>query len=246
MRNIMEALNRVPDGRVPTTGFDLSNFENFTQKGGMLNVVGVRDTVPNSDYRMAVDGFTRSLPCNTANFAHIKENYYFVHVPLALVSHNAYQTLVQRKQAYSAMDMGIAQFPVFSLATVVNRCLEIAHLNLSLSENQKFKDVHGFNIGRQAFRLFDMLGYGCYTDILESTFKESGGLSVEDAKSLITTYLGTYKPTANRLAAYQCVWYHFFRNQIYDCDVTAKSFNFDDVTYKSVSKEMIPNTLISS
>ena len=171
MRNIMEALNRVPDGRVPKTGFDLSNFENFTQKGGMLNVVGVRDTMPNSDYRMAVDGFTRSLPCNTANFAHIKENYYFVHVPLALVSHNAYQTLVQRKQAYSAMDMGISQFPVFSLATVVNRCLEIAHLNLTLSQNQKFKDVHGFNIGRQAFRLFDMLGYGCYTDILESTFK---------------------------------------------------------------------------
>ena len=236
MRNIMEALNRVPDGRVPKTGFDLSNFEDFTQKGGMLNVVGVRDTMPNSDYRMAVDGFTRSLPCNTANFAHIKENYYFIHVPLALVSHNAYQTLVQRKQAYSAMDMGISQFPVFSLATVVNRCLEIAHLNLTLSDNQKFKDVHGFNIGRQAFRLFDMLGYGCYTDILESTFKESGGLTVEEAQSLVTTYLGTYKPTANRLAAYQCLWYHFFRNQIYDCEVTAKSFNFDDVTYKSVSE----------
>ena len=237
MRNIMEALNRVPDGRVPKTGFDLSNFENFTQKGGMLNVVGVRDTMPNSDYRMAVDGFTRSLPCNTANFAHIKENYYFVHVPLALVSHNAYQTLVQRKQAYSAMDMGISQFPVFSLATVINRCLEIAHLNLTQAANQKFKDVHGFNIGRQAFRLFDMLGYGCYTDILESTFKESGGLTVEEAQSLVTTYLGTYKPTANRLAAYQCVWYHFFRNQIYDCDVTAKSFNFDDITYKSGSSD---------
>ena len=233
MRNIMEALNRVPDGRVPKTGFDLSNFENFTQKGGMLNIVGVRDTVPNSDYRMAVDGFTRTLPCNTANFAHIKENYYFVHVPLALVSHNAYQTLVQRKQAYSAMDMGIAQFPVFPLVTVLNRCLEIAHLDLSQSANQKFKDVHGFNIGRQAFRLFDMLGYGCYIDYVESTFKESGGLTVAQVKSIFTTNLTGYMPTANRLAAYQCVWYHFFRNDIYDCDVSARSFNFDDITYKT-------------
>ena len=233
MRNIMEALNRVPDGRVPKTGFDLSNFENFTQKGGMLNIVGVRDTVPNSDYRMAVDGFTRSLPCNTANFAHIKENYYFVHVPLALVSHNAYQTLVQRKQAYSAMDMGIAQFPVFPLVTVLNRCLEIAHLDLSQAANQKFKDVHGFNIGRQAFRLFDMLGYGCYLDYVESTFKESGGLTVAQVKSIFTTNLTGYLPTANRLAAYQCVWYHFFRNDIYDCDVSARSFNFDDITYKT-------------
>lgn len=233
MRNIMEALNRVPDGRVPKTGFDLSNFENFTQKGGMLNIVGVRDTVPNSDYRMAVDGFTRTLPCNTANFAHMKENYYFVHVPLALVSHNAYQTLVQRKQAYSAMDMGIAQFPVFPLVTVLNRCLEIAHLDLTQAVNQKFKDVHGFNIGRQAFRLFDMLGYGCYIDYIESTFKESGGLTVAQVKSIFTTNLTGYMPTANRLAAYQCVWYHFFRNDIYDCDVSARSFNFDDITYKT-------------
>ena len=233
MRNIMEALNRVPDGRVPKTGFDLSNFENFTQKGGMLNIVGVRDTVPNSDYRMAVDGFTRTLPCNTANFAHMKENYYFVHVPLALVSHNAYQTLVQRKQAYSAMDMGIAQFPVFPLVTVLNRCLEIAHLDLTQAVNQKFKDVHGFNIGRQAFRLFDMLGYGCYIDYLESTFKESGGLTVAQVKSIFTTNLTGYMPTANRLAAYQCIWYHFFRNDIYDCNVSARSFNFDDITYKT-------------
>ena len=233
MRNIMEALNRVPDGRVPNTGFDLSNFENFTQKGGMLNIVGVRDTVPNSDYRMAVDGFTRTLPCNTANFAHMKENYYFVHVPLSLVSHNAYQTLVQRKQAYSAMDMGIAQFPVFPLVTVLNRCLEIAHLDLTQAANQKFKDVHGFNIGRQAFRLFDMLGYGCYIDYLESTFKQSGGLTVAQVQSIFTTNLTGYMPTANRLAAYQCIWYHFFRNDIYDCDVSARSFNFDDITYKT-------------
>ena len=85
-RNIMQALNAVPDGRQPKNGFDLSNFETFSQKGGMLNIVGVRDTVPNSDYKMAVDAFTRTLPCNTANFAHIKENYYFVHVPLGLIS----------------------------------------------------------------------------------------------------------------------------------------------------------------
>lgn len=229
----MQALNAVPDGRQPKNGFDLSNFETFSQKGGMLNIVGVRDTVPNSDYKMAVDAFTRTLPCNTANFAHIKENYYFVHVPLGLISRNAYQTLVQRKQAYTALDMGISQFPTFELTRVLNRCLEIAHLDLTLEANEKFKDVHGFNIGRQAFRLFDMLGYGCYLDIVESTFKESGGLTVAQAQGILSQTLDGYKPTANRLAAYQCVWYHFFRNDIYDCEVSAKSFNFDDVTYQN-------------
>lgn len=233
----MQALNAVPDGQQPKSGFDLMSFETFTQKGGMLNVVGARDTVPNSDYRMAVDAFTRSLPCNTANFAHIKENYYFVHVPLGLISRNAYQTLVQRKQEYSALDMGIVQFPTFNLAQVLNRCLDIAHLDINLIANQKFRDVHGFNIGRQAFRLFDMLGYGCYLDIVESTFKSSGGLSVTRAKSIITSALAGVRPTANRLAAYQMIWYYFFRNDIYDNSVSARCFNFDDVTLKSSSSE---------
>lgn len=241
-RNIMQALNNVPDGRQPKTGFDLMSFETFTQKGGMLNVVGVRDTVPNSDYRMAVDAFTRSLPCNTANFAHIKENYYFVHVPLGLISRNAYQTLVQRKQPYSALDMGVSQFPVFDLYTVLCRCLDISHFNLDAPQYAKFRDVHGFNIGRQAFRLFDMLGYGCYLDIVESTFKSSDALTIQEAKRLFEGVRG-YKPTANRLAAYQMVWYYFFRNDIYDNDVTPRSFNFDDVTYKSDSNEPSYNIL---
>lgn len=238
----MQALNNVPDGRQPKTGFDLMSFETFTQKGGMLNVVGVRDTVPNSDYRLAVDAFTRTLPCNTANFAHMKENYYFLHVPLGLISRNAYQTLVQRKQNYSALDMGVDQFPVFDLYTVLCRCLDIAHFNLDAPQYVKFRDVHGFNIGRQAFRLFDMLGYGCYLDIVESTFKSSNALTIQEAKRLFQGVQG-YKPTANRLAAYQMVWYYFFRNDIYDNDVSPRCFNFDDITYRASNEQIDYNIL---
>lgn len=228
-RDILQALSVTPNGTQPKNGFDLHSFETFSAKGGQLTVVGVRDTVPNSDYRMAVDAFTRSLPCNTANFAHIKENYYFVHVPLGLINRNAYQMLVQRKQPYSALDMGITRFPTFSLGTVLKRALEIAHLDLDVPANYKFADVHGYNIGRGLFRLFDLLGYGCYLDILESTFVD-GGFTVNQAKTALS-YLDNVHPTANRIAAYQMVWYYFFRNDIYDNDVTPRSFNFDDVTY---------------
>lgn len=230
-REIFQALNATPVTKMPKNGFDLHNFETIHSKGGQLLVCGVRDTVPNSDYRMAVDAFTRSLPCNTANFAHIKENYYFVHVPLGLINRNAYQMLVQRKQGYSALDMGIAQFPTFSLGTVLKRALEIAHLDVTQVANQKFADVHGFNIGRGVYRLFDLLGYGCYLDILESTFLENG-LTVSQAKTLLG-YTDDVYPTANRLAAYQMVWYHFFRNDIYDNSVSPRCFNFDDVTYST-------------
>ena len=235
----MAALNTVPNGKAPKNPFDLMNFETFHQKGGQLNVVGVRETIPGSDYRMSVDGFTRSQLCNTANFARMKENYYFVHVPLGLISANAYQMLVQRKQPYSARDFGITQFPYFSLKAVLKRCLEIAHLDLTQSANAKFRDVHGFNIGLGAFKLLDMLGYGCYLDIVESTFKESSALTVDQAKAIFDNI--SYSPNALAIGAYQMIWYYFFRNEIYDNDVTAKIFNFDDVTSAAPGQEPLSN-----
>lgn len=236
MRDIMQALNRVPNGKQPKNGFPLESFETFTQKGGMLNVVGVRDTVPNSDYRLSVDAFTRTLPCNTANFAHIKENYYFVHVPLGLINRNAYQMLVNRKQPFSALDMGISRFPTFSLATVLNRCIEIHYMSSSDLITNNFKDVHGFNIGTQAFRLFDMLGYGSYQDILEADLGLSASAEINLKKKAITQLIGNKAPTANRLAAYQMVWYYFFRNDIFDNEVSPRSFNFDDVTVMTLTE----------
>lgn len=234
MRDIMTALNRVPDGKQPKNGFDLHSYETFTQKGGQLNVVAVRDTVPNSDYRMSVDGFTRSLPCNTANFAHIKENYYFVHVPLGLINRNAYQMLVQREEKYSALEFGVTQFPTFDLVTVLKRCLEIAVDPLTDDNMQKFRDVHRFNIGYNAFKLFDMLGYGCFIDVVEAV--KNGVFTLLQGKAVIEA-IGAKKPTANRLAAYQMVWYYFFRNDVFDNEVSARCFNFDDVTAKTNGTE---------
>lgn len=227
-RNIMAALNATPDGGAPQHAFDLSAFSDFHQKGGQFNVVGVRDTVPNSVYRMGVDGFTRSMLCNTANFCHIKENYYFIHVPLALLSRNAYQTLVNRKQAYSALDMDITGFPVFPLATVVNRLLEITQMH-GAQLLAKFQDIHGFNIAYGAIKLLDMLGYGYFGDLVNAIDGEV--LTLAQAKYFVTNSVGNKKPSVNRIGAYQCCWYHFFRNDIYDNDISAKCFNFDDVTY---------------
>lgn len=225
----MSALNVVPDGKHSKNAFDLSNFETFHQKGGIINVVGVRDTVPNSEYRMSVDGFTKTLLCNTANFARIKENYYFVHVPLGLLSRNAYQMLVQRKQSYSALDMDITQFPVFNIENVVKRCVELAVDGEGVAEN--YTDVHGFNVGFNALRLLDMLGYGCYTDFVDAI--NQGAIDLNSAKTAIGTALSGLKPSVARIAAYQCVWYNFFRNDIYDNDVDASCYNFDDCHYVS-------------
>ena len=228
-RNIMEALNATPQGGSPQHGFSLSNFVDYHKKGGQFMVVGCRDTVPNATYRMAVDGFTRTLPCNTANFAHIKENYYFVHVPLALISRNAYQLEVDRKQEYTSLPMDTENFPSFDLVAVFKRLIEISQLDVNLEVNYKFRDMFGFNIAYGAIKLLDMLGYGYIGDIVAAVDAEQ--ISATLAKSIVTSLFHGKRPTANRIGAYQCIWYHFFRNDIYDNDISARSFNFDDVTY---------------
>lgn len=235
-RDIMAALNAVPQGGSPQHPFDLGSYVDFHQKAGQYNVVAVRDTVPNSTYQVGVDGFTRSMLCNTANFSHIKENYYFIHVPLGLISRNAYQTLVDRKQPYTALDMGIEQFPVFHLGTVVKRLLDIAVMSQSYLESSGFLDVHGYNIADGAIRLLDMLGYGYFGDIVNAVRNaETTHVTLSTARNIVDGLCGDKYPSANRIAAYQCTWYHFFRNDIYDNDVSARSFNFDDVTYSTDS-----------
>ena len=246
MRNILEALNITPDGGAKKNPFDLSNYETFHQKGGQFNVVGVRDTVPNSDYVMSVDGVTRTLLCNTANFAHMKENYYFIHVPLGLISRNAYMMQVQRKEDYSALDMGIAQMPVFSLGLVLKEIFRISQYNWDTSDDyfgpdsdgwdRSYFDEHKFNIAFGALKLFDMLGYGYFLDIAENIGNQEGQITLEQAQALVSNLDEIY-PSVARLGAYQCAWYHFFRNDIYNNDVPASCFNFDDVTVKTTQNE---------
>lgn len=251
----MAALNITPDGKHSKKPYDLTSRSTDHCKGGMITVVGVRDTVPDSDYNLGVDAYTKTMLCNTANFAHMKENYYFVHVPLGLLSRNAYQMLVQREQSYSAMPMDITQFPVFNLFEVVQTCIFYGSLPFDLLPS-KYMDVHGFNICANAIRLLDQLGYGYYGDIL-MYYRDNIANYLKDHPTatlaeLLTRYIGSddvptsgllYKflkgklnglyPSVARIGAYQCVWYNFFRNDIYDCDVDASCYNFDDVTYKT-------------
>ena len=232
-RNIMLALNATPDGSSPKHDFDLHNFETFSTKCGQLAVVGCRDTVPDMDIDMSVDGFTRTKLCNTANFAHLKENYYFVHVPLALISRDFYQMIVQREDPYSSLSSGCAQMPVFKLGDVVYYAISNCKASAA-----KYLDEHGFNICCGAIRLLDLLGYGCYTDLLEAYLNDKITLPQLAKICFGTDYqeigddggLNRFSPSVARIGAYQCIWYQFFRNNIYDT-TGVEIYNFDDCTY---------------
>lgn len=230
----MQALNATPQGGSPKEGFDLTHFQTFSSKLGQFLVCDVIDTIPDSDYKIAVDAYTRTMPNNTANFAQMKENYYLLHVPYGIVSRNAYQMLVDREEKYSAIPMDISQFPTFRLFNVVSRCIQVGMQSdewLNQPLHAKWKDIHGFNIACGAIKLFSMLGYGDYTDILMAA--RSGVIDIDGVKGILENDLIGFhdmRPTATRLCAYQASWYHFFRNSVYDLDVSPRCFNLDDVT----------------
>lgn len=235
-RDIMLALNQTPDGSLPKNPFDLGHYQYSTSKLGQLSVVDCIETVPDADYEVGVDGYTFTIPCNTASIAKMKENFYFLYVPFSQLVSNSYAFFVQRKDNQSAIDYSNEKIPFFNLGDVVLRCIEIAS---DPDQWPAFKDIHGFNIGASALRLLDLLGYGCYLDLLEA-YKQ-GDVSYESLALFCNNQLNRKKPNILRIAAYQKCWYCYFRNPLYDemagsdpsVDVNPRCFNFDDVVQHS-------------
>lgn len=241
-RNVFEALNAVPDGGAPKNPFDLHNFEWMTSKAGQLLPVGCREVVPDGTYDLSVDAYTMTFPCNTASQADMKENYYFLFVPYYLLTRTAYAFFPQRKDNHSALDYQFEQMPWFPLGDVVSYCVKSVGDDMILGNGghhalaPEIDDVHGLSNAAGALRLLDLLGYGCYLDCVQKyvALKDSevsGAGAAFIAK--LKDSLNAYKPNALRIAAYQKVWYCYFRNSVYDNEITPKSFNFDDVTYPS-------------
>ena len=238
-RNVFEALNATPDGGAPKNPFDLFNMDWMTSKAGQFLPVDCREVIPDGTYRMSVDNYTLTFPCNTASQADMKENYYFVFVPYYLLSRASYSFFVNRKDNHSALDYQNQQIPWFPLGEVVAKCvLECAKYQKGYRGSDVSKDVHGYTVYSGALRLLDLLGYGSYLDMVQKAvdlYGESAGFPVpQEVLSFcdaIRQNLNNDKPNILRIAAYQKIWYCYFRNSIYDNDISPRSFNFDDVTF---------------
>ena len=207
-RNVMEALNITPDGSLPKNPYDLSAYEYLHSKMGQFLPVGCRETVPDGTYRFSVDATTMTLPCNTASFSHMKENYYFLFVPYSQLTSTAYSFFPNRKDNQSALDYGYTKMPFFPLGDVVAYLLGL-YDTARTGQAGDPKDVHGFGIAQGALKLLDLLGYGSYLDYAQYIFQrdENGNLVYNLEKrtayiNALKTKLNAYKPNALRIAAY--------------------------------------------
>lgn len=217
-----------PQGGAPKHPYPLSAHQYYTTKAGGLHVVDCINTIPNADYRIGVDNYTMTKILNTSNFARMKENFYYVHVPLSQLDRSIHQMLMQRTESVSALEFENLQAVVFPLGDVVREAIQMSGVPLKDDLQYLYHDMHGFNIGAGAIRLLDMLGYGSYVDLCEAYM--AGTLPYTAVEQICETI--TVKPSVYRLLAYQKVWHSFFRNDVYD-EISPRCFNCDDVTYGS-------------
>ena len=223
-----------PEKHLSKSGFDLSQKHVFSMKSGQLIPCLALETVPDDYHEIDMVSLTRTLTLNTAAFLRGKMRYDFFFVPNSQLWHPFNQFISQRLDKHTTLQKGSKFCPNVSLSSV---------LQLILDDNSN-EDIHGYKWRDNAVRLLDMLGYGNHSMLLDDTVSSDSKLVYIQNQS--DKYVNVF-----RLAAYQHIWYDFYRNKFYDVlddtDVSTGDvgdyvdfFNFDDLECTTAASSHLP------
>lgn len=186
----------------------------------MLLPVMTIDLIPHDHVSIQATDFMRCLPMNSAAFMSMRGVYEFFFVPYSQVWHPFDQFITgmndYRSNLLSDTHKGKAPFVVPS---VLRRDIhnELANYNTSTIKN--IPDIFGYSAKDNAMRLLDLLGYGVYLN--------------SDGSPRMTDFVKTIdkdeKLSLFRLAAYQKIYFDYYRNNTYE-PVDISSFSMDDLT----------------
>ena len=221
-----------PEKHLSKSGFDLSQKHVFSMKSGQLIPCLALETVPDDYHEIDLVSLTRTLTLNTAAFLRGKMRYDFFFVPNSQLWHPFNQFISQRLDKHTTLQKGSKFCPNVSLASVLQMIVD----------DDVTKDIHGYKWRDNAVRLLDMLGYGNHSYLLGDY---SADVKAEYIANYNTKYVNIF-----RLAAYQHIWYDFYRNKFYDVlddtSVTTTDvgdyvnfFNFDDLECATAATHII-------
>ena len=224
-----------PEKHLSKSGFDLSQKHVFSMKSGQLIPCLALETVPDDYHEIDLVSLTRTLTLNTAAFLRGKMRYDFFFVPNSQLWHPFNQFISQRLDKHTTLQKGSKFCPNVSLASVLQMIVD----------DDVTKDIHGYKWRDNAVRLLDMLGYGNHSYLLGDY---SADVKAEYIANYNTKYVNIF-----RLAAYQHIWYDFYRNKFYDVlddtSVTTTDvgdyvnfFNFDDLECATAATSHLPLT----
>lgn len=241
MADLFKALK--PHASLAKNGFDLSRKHVFSSQNGMALPCLAVETVPNDYFEIDLASLSRTQTLNTAAFLRGKQRFDFFFVPYSQMWHPFNQFISQRTDKHSTLQKGHIYCPVISLAGILQFIYDAR-------QSSGARDMMYYRICDNAIRLLDLLGYGDFRWIMEST--------QQNLDELLPFYADKYV-NVWRLAAYQHIWYDYYRNKYYDVDDTGgigvnpntpgsyfadyvSAFNFDDIDCSTFANSIIPTS----
>ena len=241
------------EAHLAKNGYDLSQKHVFSSKAGQQIPCCFVETVPGDQFKIDVSALMRTMTFDTAAFVRGKQHYDFFFVPYSQLWHPFNQFISQKTDSHSTLQKGHLYCPVFDINRFVYEICN-AYYNGTTITTQGYDDIFGYNFARNVFRMLDMCGYGNFDYLLDkddwsdccSAMSQNGIAEFDDEGALafiIHVYVNPF-----RLAAYQHIWYDFYRNKYFDnYDETVLSqennyvsfFNFDDIQCTSFANSVI-------
>lgn len=193
---------------VSRNAFDVGYSNKFTSSLGMLLPCFVRECNPDEHYRINARMFTRTMPMNSAAFIQCTQHVEFFFVPYRLLWRDFPQFVVGTKYPTSLYDTSVSSAsPRFDLAKIYNAFKSKLTQPDHTPAAGLGTDLLGYPKIQNAFRLLDLLGYGCYF--------------TPEAKDYAPAAMNPF-----RLLAYQKICADFYRVANWE-DNRVKSWNID-------------------
>ena len=231
-----------PKAHLAKNGFDLSRKHVFSSQAGMALPCLSLETVPGDHFEIDLAALSRTQTFNTAAFLRGKQRYDFFFVPYTQLWHPFNQFITQRTDKHSTNQKGHIFAPVIELSSL----LRFIHSSIYEGSTLFRKiDFMNYDFADGAIRILDLLGYGDFRWLLS--------IEPDVLEDYLTMYIGKYV-NVFRLAAYQHIWYDYYRNKYYDVDNTGGisvgniyngfgnyiyGFNFDDVDCGTFAQSQI-------
>ena len=159
----MSDFNPLDRARISThrSSFDLSSKKLFTAKVGEILPCYWQIAIPDTNYRISSDWFTRTVPVNTAAYTRIKEYYDFYAVPLRLISRALPQAFTQMTDyATSAASSTENTHALTSVPNVTQSTFDLFLQTANSADQSNARDDAGLPIVYGPCKLLDLLGYG--------------------------------------------------------------------------------------
>ena len=216
-KNVMKLLK--PSPSLGKNAFDMSYRSVFAAKFGELLPVYCQEIVPNDTIELRVADLLRAKPMVTSPFMRAKQHLDVWFVPYNKMWSRFNEFLVGREEPSSSAAEGCKFIPHATMKDWFTAVFS--------ADNANVKDVVGQDYRKGAKKLLDLLGY--------PTFGQSAG------EQSLPQQFDDYDVNLMRLAAYNDIWYHEYRQQYYDsgsllvphvgasatATEIAKIFNFD-------------------